>query len=150
MRYLTNFVLAASLTSVGLAQSTLATDSPMGAFVQWDLQAPSYQTLATGIPASLLDPVAVRAERFENNQSVAQARTKASLRDLEGLPAVRIYEAGELSLGAAQRQRAVGTSAQPGSPSSSATPPQLAAHPHRPAGNSSPGANPPPFATRGS
>ncbi len=93
MKSLLAAIILLPLHALG-AQSTLHSLTPSGVYVQTDSGPISLDSIAANTAVSTTDPIAVRTEQQVAGNTVVHARTKAGLRMLEGLPAVRIYEAG--------------------------------------------------------
>ena len=99
-----------ALSSACAAQATSVTPiSKMGVFGQVSGGSPRFSTLPSTASITTTQPLAVAVEVRDGSSTVGHARTKASLREIEGLPAVRIYEAGHLTAASSMNSRAVGT-----------------------------------------
>lgn len=83
----------------------------MGVFAQTPGQPNKFSTLGNTRSVTTTQSLRVIADTTKDDGSVREhARTKASLRMIEDLPALRIYEAGSISSVPSNRRRAAGTS----------------------------------------
>ncbi|MEE2888354.1 MAG: hypothetical protein VX951_13065 [Planctomycetota bacterium] len=109
MRF-TSILSLLALTSASAAQSTTVTPiSKMGVFAQLSGNQPRFSTLPNSASVTRSQPLAVLAEVTDGNATVGHARTKASLRLIENLPALRIYESGFITAIPTVKKRASGT-----------------------------------------
>jgi hypothetical protein len=123
MRPLTLFVILPVVLTVGAAQnSSVVNRGPVGVFTQADGKTPQYKTLPDKMVATTVDPLSIRVELTESRTTIAHARTKLSLRLIDGMPAIRVYEAGWISKVPTARQRAVATTSTAASAGSSVRP----------------------------
>ena len=100
-----------SLAAAAAAQGTSITPvSKMGVFAQGAGKPSKFSTLGNSRSVTTTQSLGVVADTTKDDGSVMEhARSKASVRMIEGLPALRIYEAGSISSTANRNPRAVGT-----------------------------------------
>lgn len=109
MRFTLTLTLLA-LTAASAAQGTSVTPiSKMGVFAQFDGKTTNFATQPGSAKVTTSQALAVVAEVNNSGARVAHARSKASLRMIESLPGLRIYEAGFLPLMPSKKNRAIGT-----------------------------------------
>ena len=109
-------LLAATCASAAQSPTTkVSPATPMGVFARIGTSTPIYRTIP-GTPSVTPNvPLIVVVQVHDKNKVVGHARTKASLRWIDSLPAVRIHEAAYLTALSSPLAREVGTSATPGS-----------------------------------
>jgi len=100
-----------SLAAAAAAQGTSITPvSKMGVFAQGSGKPSKFSTLGNSRSVTTTQSLGVVADTTKDDGSVMEhARSKASVRMIEGLPALRIYEAGSISSSPNSTSRAVGT-----------------------------------------
>lgn len=109
MRF-TSILTLLALSSAGAAQSTTVMPiSKMGVFARLSGNQPRFSTLPGTASVTTSQPLAVLAEVADGSSTVGHARTKASLRLIDSLPGVRIYESGFVTAISAAKNRAAGT-----------------------------------------
>ncbi|MCA8954804.1 MAG: hypothetical protein KDC87_01950 [Planctomycetes bacterium] len=112
---LRSLVLAiCGLAATGTGQVSLIPLTKMGVFARLDTAQPTYVVLSGSPTATAADPLAVAVDELDATKApIAHARTKVSLRVIEGLPIARVFESGFVTTLTNARSRAVGTAAPP-------------------------------------